>query len=72
MNQSGFRDTVLRQSYVFNTGKVSTMQGPTAMSTAPSFPQPSLMTRSLMEMISASITSPIQVTHTEFAQLQED
>jgi len=27
MNQSGFRDTVLRQSYVFNTGKGPSILG---------------------------------------------
>jgi hypothetical protein len=65
MNQSGFRDTVLRQSYVFNTGTNQFIQAVTAMLIDPSFQQPSSMILLRMEMISESTNLSKKIAHTE-------
>jgi len=54
MNQSGFRDTVLRQSYVFNTGTYYSIQAATATLIVPSSRPPLIMALWRTEIIFAS------------------
>ena len=69
MNQSGFRDTVLRQSYVFNTGTYDSIQAATVTLIAPSSRLPSLMILSRMGMIFASTTLSKKIAHSKSTQL---
>lgn len=71
MSQSGFGNTVLRQSYVFNTSHPLPIQLPVT-STALSLTPPWSATHSHTEMNFASTYIIMQISHPKPAQLPQD
>lgn len=71
MDRATIRESILRQSYVFNTGSIALTQAQQT-STAPLFRLRSSTTHSLMVTTCVSNTSPTKITNPKLAQLQED